>query len=58
MQMVNEGDQRTYALEGDVNGIKTGNRVRLSGNKKKADKAFIVTRLSKDYGPCKVAVTP
>jgi len=55
--MVNEGDQQTYALTGDVDGIKAGNRVRLSGNKKKADKKFVVTKLAKDYGPCKAQAT-
>jgi hypothetical protein len=53
MQMLNEGDQQTYALTGDVNGIKAGTRVRLSGNKKKADKKFVVTKLAKNYGPCR-----
>jgi hypothetical protein len=57
MQLLNEGDQRTYALAGDVDGIKAGNRVRVSGNKKKASgnsRQFIATKLAKDYGPCKI----
>ncbi|HEX4019892.1 MAG TPA: hypothetical protein VHX63_02005 [Acidobacteriaceae bacterium] len=62
MQILNEGDQQMYALSGDVNGIKTGDRVRVSGKKKKDagnSRQFVVTKLSKDYGTCKVAtVTP
>jgi hypothetical protein len=56
-QMVNEGDQKTYVLVGDVGGIKAGERVHVSGNKKKGDgsgEQFVVTKMSKDYGPCKV----
>jgi hypothetical protein len=54
--LLNEGDQQTYALAGDVNGIKAGNRIRVSGNKKKStvnNRQFVTTKLSKDYGPCK-----
>jgi hypothetical protein len=57
MQLLNEGDQQTYALAGDVDGIKAGNRVRVSGNKKKVtgnSRQFVATKLSKDYGPCKI----
>jgi hypothetical protein len=56
MQLLNEGDKQTYALAGDVDGIKAGNRVRVSGNKKKPtgnSRQFVTTKLSKDYGPCK-----
>jgi hypothetical protein len=56
IQLLNEGDQQTYALAGDVNGIKAGNRVRIWGNKQKASgsgRQFVATKLSKDYGPCK-----
>jgi hypothetical protein len=35
MQILNESDQRTYELAGDLDGIKAGNRVRISGNEKK-----------------------
>jgi hypothetical protein len=57
MQSLNERDQQTYALAGDVDGIKAGNRVRVSGNKNKAagnSRQFVATKLSKDYGPCKI----
>jgi hypothetical protein len=56
MQLLNEGDKQTYALAGDVDGIKAGNRVRVSGNKKNStgnSRQFVATKLSKDYGPCK-----
>jgi hypothetical protein len=56
MQLLNEGDKQTYALTGDVDGIKAGSRVRVSGNKKKPtgnSRQFVTTKLSKDYGPCK-----
>jgi len=58
LQLVNEGDQRSYALTGDTAAIKTGDRVRVSGSKVKGDpnhRQFVVTKLSKDYGACKVA---
>jgi hypothetical protein len=57
MQLLNESDHQTYALAGDVDGIKAGNRVRVSGNKNKAagnSRQFVATKLSKDYGPCKI----
>jgi hypothetical protein len=60
LQLFNEGDQQTYALAGDVNGIKTGNRVRISGKKKKpagGGREFVATKLSKDYGPCKIQLS-
>jgi hypothetical protein len=57
IQLLNESDQQTYALTGDVDGIKAGNRVRISGNKKKptgAGRQFVASKLSQDYGPCKI----
>ena len=57
MQLLNESDQQTYALAGDVDGINPGNRVRVSGNKQKptgGGRQFVATKLSKDYGPCKI----
>jgi hypothetical protein len=52
-----DGDQRTYALIGDVSAIKPGDRVRLSGKKKMAavgSQPFFVEKLSKDFSACKV----
>ena len=54
VQILNERDQTAYKLSGTIDGIKTGDRVRVSGNKKKADKTFVVTRVAKDYGVCRI----
>jgi len=57
IDLLNDRDQQTYALTGDVDGIKAGNRVRVSGNEKKAaggGRQFVATKVSKDYGPCKI----
>jgi len=57
MQLLNESDQQTYALAGEVDEIKAGDRVRVSGNKKKptgGSRQFVATKLAKDYGPCKI----
>src|SRR5271170_1742804 len=37
VQMRSEGDQQTYALGGDTAEIKSGERIRVSGNKGKKD---------------------
>ena len=62
MQLLNESDQQTYALAGEVDEIKAGDRVRVSGKKQKptgGGRQFVATKLSKDYGPCKIqASTP
>jgi hypothetical protein len=59
LQLVSESDQQTYALTGDVGGIKSGERIRLSGKKRTeyADmpRQFLVEKLNKDLGPCTVA---
>jgi hypothetical protein len=58
LRMENAGDKRSYALTGDTAGIKSGERVKLSGKKMKGDKdhpQFAVTKLSKDYGACRVS---
>ena len=58
LELQNRGDQQTYALVGEVAGIKPGDRVRVSGKKEKKDvgdaQPFVVEKLTKDYGPCKV----
>jgi hypothetical protein len=54
---LNERDQKAHLLGGDVNGIKPGNRVRVSGDKQKngrSGRQFFVKKLSKTYGPCKI----
>jgi hypothetical protein len=58
LELYTEGNQQTYALIGDVAAIKSGDRVRVSGKKKKqvagSNRPFLVEKLSKDFGPCKV----
>ena len=57
MQLLNEGDQKTYLLGGNVNGVKPGDRVRVTGNKQKnggSGRQFFVKKLSKNYGSCSV----
>jgi hypothetical protein len=57
LELQNRGDQQTYALIGEVAGIKPGDRVRVSGKKEKkkagAPQQFLVEKLSKDFGSCK-----
>jgi hypothetical protein len=59
MTLTTESDKQTYALTGDVAGIKPGNRVRVSGKKSNAKSAgtahFLVEKVSKDFGACNVA---
>jgi hypothetical protein len=54
--LTTESDKQTYALTGDVAGIKPGNRVRVSGKKSKPKSAgtaqFLVEKVSKDFGAC------
>ncbi|MGO9775595.1 MAG: hypothetical protein ACLPM3_03285 [Terracidiphilus sp.] len=58
LKLQNHGDQQTYALVGEVAGIKPGDRVRVSGKKAKTSdgsaQQFVVEKLTKDYGACKV----
>jgi hypothetical protein len=56
VELTSESDKQTYALIGEVAGIKSGNRVRVSG-KKSTDKSadthqFLVQKVSKDFGAC------
>jgi hypothetical protein len=56
LQLQNKGDGQTYALVGEVSGIKPGERIRVSGKKVKnaagPTQQFLVEQLSKDYGAC------
>jgi hypothetical protein len=58
LELQNGGDQQTYALIGEVAGVKPGNRVRVSDKKEKKNSGipqqFLVEKLSRDYGSCKV----
>jgi hypothetical protein len=62
IQVHNEGDQKVYALTGITANVKVGDIVKVRGNKKKhqrdsaGDEEFVVTQVSKDYGPCKAAL--
>jgi hypothetical protein len=56
----NERDQQTYTLIGDTSEIKAGDRVKVSGKKKRkkdpsGKRDFLVEKLKKDYGACKVS---
>jgi hypothetical protein len=56
--LLNEGDRQTYDLIGDTAAIKVGERVKLSGKKRKdtsGKRYFLVGKLSKNYGACKVS---
>lgn len=62
LQLQNEADHQTYALTGDVSGIKPGDRVRLKGKRRKdaaKNRQYFVENLSKVFGPCKqIPTTP
>jgi hypothetical protein len=53
-----EGDQQSYTLLGDTAAVKPGDRIRVSGKKRKqypsGNREFLVEKLAKDYGLCKV----
>jgi hypothetical protein len=56
----NEGDHQTYNLLGDPANIKIGDRIKLSGKKRKdvsGKRYFVVGKLEKNYGSCKVSST-
>jgi hypothetical protein len=56
----NENDQQLYELAGETAGVKSGDRVRVTGKKQKAasgDPVFLVQKLSKNYGACEVAAS-
>ena len=57
MTIADEKDRRIYTLSGNTNGIKPGDRVKLTGNKGKAgrpDKTLVweAKGLTKDFGVC------
>jgi len=59
----NDSDKKSYLLVGDPSKVKVGDVVRLRGTKEKKQKGssgtqdFVVTEMSRDYGPCKAAPT-
>jgi|HubBroStandDraft_5_1064220.scaffolds.fasta_scaffold206688_1 hypothetical protein len=62
LEVRNESDQKTYALTGAQTSVKVGDIVKINGTKEKTRKDsagnedFVVTKMSKDYGPCKAAL--
>ena len=61
LELQNEGDRQMYQLLGMTADVKPGNRVRVTGKRKKApsgaagNTSFLVEKLSKDYGACEVS---
>jgi hypothetical protein len=56
--LLNEADHQTYDLLGDIAAFKIGERIKISGKKKKdtsGKRYFLVGKLSKNYGACKVS---
>jgi hypothetical protein len=57
--LTSDSDKQTYTLIGDMAGIKPGNRVRVSGKRRKASSAatrqYLVEKVSRDFGPCELA---
>lgn len=56
LTLTRDSSQDTYILTGQIQGIRSGDRVRVSGDKvqdRSTGKSFIVSKLSKDYGACK-----
>jgi hypothetical protein len=56
LQLVSERDKQTYSLVGNVAGVTPGDRVRVSGkrNKHGTSQTFLVEKVSRDFGACKV----
>jgi Na+-transporting NADH:ubiquinone oxidoreductase subunit NqrD len=55
MELMAEGDHLNYTLMGDIAQIKAGERVRVSGKKRKHDSdshPFLVEKVKRDFGPC------
>lgn len=61
LQLMNVKDNRTYTLLGATSHTHVGDIVQLRGNKEKEDggeRAFVVKRMRRDYGPCDAAPEP
>ncbi len=60
LELKNEGDGQTFQLLGITSDVKLGDRVRVQGKKKAIGKSssgnptFLVVKLAKDYGACKI----
>jgi hypothetical protein len=62
LEVHNEQDDKTYALIGGSPNVKVGDIIKVHGKKEKGLKddgarEFMVDKMSRDYGPCKVAAT-
>jgi hypothetical protein len=59
LQLETMSDGQSYALVGEVAGIRAGERVRVSGRKEKENpgvpRVFLVSKVKKTYGACAVA---
>jgi hypothetical protein len=56
--LLSEGDRQNYDLLGDTTTVKPGDRVKVSGKKKKdtsGKRYFLVKNVAKYYGACKVS---
>ena len=62
LQLTDVKDKRTYSLIGATDRTRPGDIVQLGGNKEKGDstgeRAFIVKKMRKDYGPCESVAEP
>jgi hypothetical protein len=62
--VLNERDQRLYAVTGVTAGVKIGDVVKVEGNRQKGqndsagDEDFTITHFSRDFGPCRAALAP
>jgi hypothetical protein len=60
--VLNERDQRVYAINGVTADVKLGDIVKVQGNRQKGqndsagDEDFTITRFSRDFCPCKAAL--
>lgn len=58
LQVIEEDSTKRFTLAGTTDAIKVGDTVKLHGSRQKkqngAEQAFVVEKISKDYGPCKV----
>lgn len=53
LTLQNEGDNKTYVLQGDVAGVTPGQRVKLQGKRHKGEASqFDVSQVKKNYGAC------
>ena len=53
LSVTDEKDQRAYALSGDVNGIKPGERMTLVGKRNRTTLIFQARLVSTDLGACR-----